>query len=95
MKLLRYGPVGQEKPGILDQAGKIRDLSAQIKDVNGAHIDDATLAKIAALDLNSLPLVDDNPRIGAWGGLMAQQRGSVYLRPYAICIPGPPRKAPC
>ena len=68
MKLLRYGPVGQEKPGILDQAGKIRDLSAQIKDVNGAHIDDATLAKIAALDLNSLPLVDDNPRIGACVG---------------------------
>jgi len=68
MKLLRYGPVGQEKPGILDQAGKIRDLSAHIKDVNGAHIDDATLAKIRTLDLSSLPLVDGNPRIGACVG---------------------------
>ncbi|WP_034294257.1 ureidoglycolate lyase [Herbaspirillum sp. RV1423] len=68
MKLLRYGPVGQEKPGILDQAGKIRDLSAHIKDVNGAHLDDATLAKIRALDLQSLPVVDGNPRIGACVG---------------------------
>jgi len=68
MKLLRYGPVGQEKPGILDQAGKIRDLSAHIKDVNGAHIDDATLAKVRTLDLSSLPLVDGNPRIGACVG---------------------------
>jgi len=68
MKLLRYGPVGQEKPGILDQAGKIRDLSAHIKDVNGAALDDATLAKIRALDLQSLPVVDGNPRIGACVG---------------------------
>jgi ureidoglycolate lyase/2,4-diketo-3-deoxy-L-fuconate hydrolase len=68
MKLLRYGPVGQEKPGILDQAGKIRDLSAHIKDVNGAALDDATLAKIAALDINSLPVVDGSPRIGACVG---------------------------
>jgi 2-keto-4-pentenoate hydratase/2-oxohepta-3-ene-1,7-dioic acid hydratase in catechol pathway len=68
MKLLRYGPVGQEKPGILDQAGKIRDLSAHIKDVNGAHLDDATLNKIRALDLQSLPVVDGTPRIGACVG---------------------------
>ncbi len=65
MKLLRFGPVGQEKPGILDQAGKIRDLSAHIKDVNGAALDDATLAKLRALDLQSLPVVEGNPRIGA------------------------------
>lgn len=68
MKLLRYGPVGQEKPGVLDQAGKIRDLSAHIKDVNGAALDDATLAKLRALDLQSLPVVDGNPRIGACVG---------------------------
>jgi len=65
MKLLRYGPVGQEKPGILDQAGKIRDLSAHIKELNGANIDDATLSKIRALDIASLPVVEGNPRIGA------------------------------
>ncbi|EJL87754.1 2-keto-4-pentenoate hydratase/2-oxohepta-3-ene-1,7-dioic acid hydratase [Herbaspirillum sp. CF444] len=68
MKLLRYGPVGQEKPGILDQAGKIRDLSAHVKDINGAALDDATIAKIRALDLQSLPVVDGNPRIGACVG---------------------------
>lgn len=68
MKLLRYGPVGQEKPGLLDPAGKIRDLSAHVKDINGASLDDATLAKIRALDLQSLPVVDGNPRIGACVG---------------------------
>ncbi|HZG22424.1 MAG TPA: ureidoglycolate lyase [Herbaspirillum sp.] len=68
MKLLRYGPVGQEKPGILDQSGKIRDLSAYIKDVNGAVLDDASLDKIRKLDIASLPLVEGSPRIGACVG---------------------------
>jgi len=68
MKLLRYGPVGQEKPGILDQSGKIRDLSAYIKDVNGAVLDDASLEKIKKLDLESLPAVEGSPRIGACVG---------------------------
>ncbi|MBB3211203.1 ureidoglycolate lyase [Herbaspirillum sp. Sphag1AN] len=68
MKLLRYGPVGQEKPGILDQAGHIRDLSTHLRDLDGAHIDDESLARIRALDLNQLPLVEGNPRIGACVG---------------------------
>ncbi|EIJ48650.1 2-keto-4-pentenoate hydratase/2-oxohepta-3-ene-1,7-dioic acid hydratase [Herbaspirillum sp. GW103] len=68
MKLLRYGPVGQEKPGILDQSGKIRDLSAHLKDVNGAVLDDASLEKIRQLDINSLPVVEGSPRIGACVG---------------------------
>ena len=68
MKLLRYGPVGQEKPGILDQSGKIRDLSAYIKDVNGVVLDDASLDKIKKLDLESLPAVEGSPRIGACVG---------------------------
>ncbi|QBP74624.1 FAA hydrolase family protein [Herbaspirillum huttiense] len=68
MKLLRYGPVGQEKPGVLDQSGKIRDLSAYIKDVNGAVLDDASLDKIRKLDLESLPAVESSPRIGACVG---------------------------
>lgn len=68
MKLLRYGPAGQEKPGILDQSGKIRDLSAYIKDVNGAVLDDASLDKLRKLDLESLPAVDGSPRIGACVG---------------------------
>lgn len=65
MKLLRYGPAGQEKPGILDQDGKIRDLSAHVQDINGAALDDATLNKLRDIDPKSLPLVDGNPRIGA------------------------------
>ena len=48
MKLLRYGPKGQEKPGLLDQNGKIRDLSKVVDDIAGAALSDATLAKLRA-----------------------------------------------
>jgi ureidoglycolate lyase len=68
MKLLRYGPAGAEKPGLLDHSGQIRDLSAHIKDVNGAALDAATLARLSALDPATLPLVGGNPRIGACVG---------------------------
>ena len=68
MKLLRYGPLGQEKPGILDSAGAIRDLSGVIDDVNPSTVDDATLAKLAALDLSTLPAVSGNPRLGSCVG---------------------------
>jgi 2-keto-4-pentenoate hydratase/2-oxohepta-3-ene-1,7-dioic acid hydratase in catechol pathway len=64
MKLLRYGPAGSEKPGLLDADGKIRDLSGTIPDVAGAALSDESLAKLAKLDTKSLPLVDGNPRIG-------------------------------
>ena len=67
MKLLRYGPAGSEKPGLLDADGKIRDLSGTIGDVAGAALSDeslAKLAKLAKLDTKSLPLVDGNPRLG-------------------------------
>lgn len=65
MKLLRYGPVGQEKPGALDADGVIRDLSGQIDDVGGAALTSASIAKLKALDLKSLPAVSGSPRIGA------------------------------
>lgn len=64
MKLLRYGPAGQEKPGILDAAGAIRDLSAIVPDITGDVLSPAALAKIAAVDVNSLPKVAGNPRLG-------------------------------
>ena len=64
MKLLRYGPRGQEKPGLLDTDGRIRDLSAHVEDVVGAVLGSASLQRIAALDTASLPLVDGSPRIG-------------------------------
>jgi ureidoglycolate lyase len=65
MKLLRYGPAGQEKPGILDAAGAIRDLSGIVPDITGDVLSPAALAKIAAVDVNSLPKVSGNPRLGS------------------------------
>ncbi|HLZ67312.1 MAG TPA: fumarylacetoacetate hydrolase family protein [Aliidongia sp.] len=64
MKLLRYGPVGQEKPGILDREGKLRDLTGIVDDIAGETLSPAGLAKLKALDPASLPLVSGNPRLG-------------------------------
>jgi 2-keto-4-pentenoate hydratase/2-oxohepta-3-ene-1,7-dioic acid hydratase in catechol pathway len=65
MKLLRYGPKGKEKPGILDKNGKIRDLSKVIPDITGETISPKSLAKLKKLKLETLPLVRGTPRIGA------------------------------
>lgn len=64
MKLLRYGPVGQEKPGLLDAAGAIRDLSTVVPDIAGATLGPSGLAKLKSLDPMALPAVAGNPRIG-------------------------------
>ncbi len=64
MKLLRYGNSGKEKPGIIDIDGNIRDLSDVIDDINGSTISPDGLNNINQLDISSLPLVSDNPRIG-------------------------------
>ena len=64
MRLVRYGEVGAEKPGILDNAGRIRDLSQQINDIGNDVLTRQGLAKIAALDTNDLPLVSGQPRLG-------------------------------
>ncbi|MDI7047160.1 ureidoglycolate lyase, partial [Escherichia coli] len=61
MKLLRYGPKGQERPGLLDAQGKIRDLSKVVGDIDGAVLTDEGLAKLRALDPASLPVVEGNP----------------------------------
>jgi 2,4-diketo-3-deoxy-L-fuconate hydrolase len=65
MKLLRYGPPGQERPGILDSEGKIRDLSGVLQDVEGEALSPAGLARLQRLDPHSLPVVPGNPRLGA------------------------------
>ncbi|ANG63813.1 2-hydroxyhepta-2,4-diene-1,7-dioate isomerase [Marinobacterium aestuarii] len=65
MKLLRHGAKGQEKPGILDQDGNIRDLSGIVTDISGDALLPASLNKLAALDLSTLPLVDGSSRLGA------------------------------
>jgi ureidoglycolate lyase len=65
MKLVRYGDAGKEKPGILDSAGALRDLSGVVSDIDGAALSAEGLAKIRAADLNSLPKVSGSPRLGA------------------------------
>ncbi|PXA73819.1 2-hydroxyhepta-2,4-diene-1,7-dioate isomerase [Caulobacter sp. D4A] len=64
MKLLRYGPRGAEKPGLLDAEGKIRDLSGHVSDITGAELSPEGLAKIAAIDPATLPVVEGSPRYG-------------------------------
>lgn len=65
MKLVRYGEAGGERPGLLDHAGNIRDLSAHIDDVAGKWLGPAMLATIAEIAPENLPLVEGKPRIGA------------------------------
>ena len=65
MKLLRYGPVGKEKPGILDGDGRIRDLSDYTADFAGDAVSILALDKLKSIDPASLPLVEGEPRIGS------------------------------
>ncbi|WP_322030161.1 ureidoglycolate lyase [Paraburkholderia sp. J76] len=64
MKLLRYGPKGHEKPGMLDAEGRIRALSGNVADIAGDVLSDAGLAQLRSIDPETLPLVEGNPRIG-------------------------------
>ena len=64
MKLLRYGPPGQEKPGLLDADGRIRDLSAHVDDIAGAVLLPDGLDRLRAIDPATLPLVKGDPRLG-------------------------------
>lgn len=64
MKLLRYGPAGQERPGLLDSEGQVRDLSSVVQDIDGGVLSPEGLAKLAALDATSLPLVNAPGRLG-------------------------------
>ncbi len=64
MKLLRYGPVGSEKPGLLDSNGTIRSLSGVIDDISGKVLSPTGLAMLRTLDTNALPAVTGDPRLG-------------------------------
>jgi ureidoglycolate lyase len=64
MKLLRYGPAGAEKPGLLDAGGALRDLSGVVADIAGEVLSPAGLAQLASLDPSSLPILQGNPRLG-------------------------------
>lgn len=65
MKLVRYGALGAEKPGLIDKSGQLRDLSAHVRDLDGEAYSPASLSKLAALDPGKLPAVDGKPRLGA------------------------------
>jgi 2,4-diketo-3-deoxy-L-fuconate hydrolase len=65
MKLLRFGPVGQEKTGIMDADGQVRDLSAHVTDLSGPAVALEALDKIRTIDINALPVVTDPGRIGS------------------------------
>ncbi len=64
MKLLRFGPQGQEKPGLLDASGTIRNLSGIVDDIAGSVLSDASLARLREIDPSTLPAVTGQPRIG-------------------------------
>ncbi|MES2126848.1 MAG: fumarylacetoacetate hydrolase family protein [Pseudomonadota bacterium] len=64
MKLLRYGRPGKEKPGMLDEEGRLRDLSGVIDDIDAHHLSDKALRKLAKIDPKTLPKVKGNPRMG-------------------------------
>ena len=64
MKLVRYGKSGKEKPGLIDANGHLRDLTAHIKDIGPAQLNDKALAKLRKINPASLPLVKGSPRMG-------------------------------
>ena len=65
MKLVRYGNPGKEKPGLIDAEGKLRDLSAVVKDIGAEQLGPAALTKISKLKTDKLPLVKGKPRFGS------------------------------
>lgn len=65
MKLVRYGEAGKEKPGILDAQGAIRDLSGVVKDIDASTVTPEGLAKLRGVNVDSLPKVSGNPRLGS------------------------------
>ncbi|MCE9596153.1 MAG: fumarylacetoacetate hydrolase family protein [Planctomycetes bacterium] len=68
MKLVRHGPRGAEKPGLVDAQGRVRSLEGVLDDVRGAVLGDESLARLAKLDVARLPLVDPSTRFGACVG---------------------------
>ena len=80
MKLLRYGPAGQEKPGCLDADGRVRDLSEHVTDIAGPALLPDTIARLKGLDISSLPIVEGTPQADLRLGPCVGQTGKF------ICI---------
>jgi hypothetical protein len=85
MKLLRYGPAGQEKPGALDAWGQVRDLSVLIEDIGGDTLLPLTLARLRQLDLESLPRVPGTPQRDLRLGPCVGPGGQVHLYWPELC----------
>ena len=68
MKLVRYGNEGQEKPGLIDSDGQLRDLSGHVADINGPALSKDSLKMLYGIDPTSLPAVSGTPRLGACVG---------------------------
>jgi 2-keto-4-pentenoate hydratase/2-oxohepta-3-ene-1,7-dioic acid hydratase in catechol pathway len=75
MKLLRYGEIDREKPGILDKSGRIRDLSQIVPDLAGDALGRESLKRIGALEVSTLPLVEGEPRLGPPVGVVPKFLG--------------------
>ena len=84
MKLLRYGPRGAEKPGLLARDGSVRCLSSVVRDIDGFALSDPALKMIAGIDPNTLPKVDANVRLGSCVArptrLSSQPKGCHHFR---------------
>ena len=65
MKLVRYGQPGKEKPGLIDAEGRLRDLSAVVKDISPELLNDKALAKLAKVKTDKLPLLRGKKRFGS------------------------------
>jgi 2-keto-4-pentenoate hydratase/2-oxohepta-3-ene-1,7-dioic acid hydratase in catechol pathway len=68
VKLVRWGEAGAERPGLVDRAGRVRDLSREVADIGGPALSPLGLAALSALDIEALPLVEGTPRLGACVG---------------------------
>ena len=77
MKLVRYGAPGAEKPGMIDEEGVLRDLSAHVDDLSGAALGDATVEKLRGLDPTGLTAVDGNPRLGCLRRRLLKMRAPI------------------
>ena len=75
MKLVRFGNVGEEQPGIIDKSGAVRSLASVVSDIDGVAVSPEGLAKLAALDLSSLPLAPQGARIGPCVGRVGKLVG--------------------
>ncbi len=95
MKLLRFGSIGNERPGILDNEGNIRDLSGHVGDISGDTLSAAGLKRLGELDIETLPVIAGNTRLGACVGAVSKLIGvglnySDHAKECGLAIPTDP-----